>query len=591
MSQDPVSLPASSASPETPPQAVDAVADSASDASAPGACAAAPSAPESCAPAATGAAESGGESAAADLPTAAGAAESGGESGAPGESGAGPESDGQPRRKVRLNPTVVPQALRPVPNLAATEPAVAPELTAAAAGSPSAAIPESAAATPPVAAQEPAPKPEPPRPRLPPVAIPRDVELGADVEAQLAAVVAGGQLETPAVAAPAEEGAVPVAADALEAGAKLKGTIQSISVDSVFLDLGLPMTGVVPLRQFDPRHPPKVGATVSVAVEKLDETEGLIHCNLPRGRGKVSHDWNAVVVGQTVDCNVVSTNKGGLEVTVGSLRGFLPASQVELGYAQNLDTYVGQKISVRVTEVNAGRRRLIVSRRLLLAEERQANEATLLDQIQAGQTHTGVVKSLKDFGAFIDLGGIDGFLHIGQISWQRINKPSDILAEGQRVEVKVLAVDREKKRISLSMRQSEQNPWTTAEEKYAKGTQVTGRVTRIEPFGAFIELEPGVEGLVHISELDHKRIRAVSDVLSQNQMVELQVLEVDPRKKRISLSAKALKAKPEEAAPPPSATAAPEPPPQRRKPAGNLKGGIGGTQPGGLFGDPRRYNQ
>ncbi len=487
------------------------------------------------------------------------------------------------RRKVRLAPVADPKSLRPIPNLAAGEAAAVPtgESSAPTAGG-KPPMPE-APPHPPVEAVV-AAKTSPP----PPVSIPRREELDAAMEAEITAAMQAGAGAAAPVALPAEEGAPPVTEETLAPGAKLKGTIQKVTEESVFLDFGLRMTGIVPLHQFDPQKPPQVGATVQVTVDKVDETEGLISCHLPRGRGKVSHDWNAVVVGQTVDCQVTATNKGGLEVTVGSLRGFLPASQVELGFVANLESYIGRRLSVRVTEVNPARRRLIVSRRLLLAEERQANEATLLAQIEPGQIRSGVVKSIKDFGAFIDLGGIDGFLHVGQISWQRINKPSDVLSEGQGVEVKVLSVDREKKRISLSLRQLEQNPWASAEEKYAKGSQVTGRVTRIEPFGAFVELEPGVEGLVHISELDHKRVRKVEDVVSLNQMVELKVLEVDPKKHRISLSAKALKAKPEEA--PREAGATPAAPPPERKPKTNLKGGIGGQTQGGLFGDPRQYS-
>lgn len=487
------------------------------------------------------------------------------------------------RRKVRLAPVADPKTLRPIPNRAAGE-SQAPPRAESTVPPPSveAFVPEPPRHSP-VAAGVAGPSPPPP-----PVSIPRREELDAAMEAEIAAALQASDVPLAPAAPPAEEGAPPVTEETLEPGAKLKGTIQKVAEENVFVEFGLRMTGLVPLRQFDPQHPPQVGATVQVSVDKVDETEGLIYCNLPRGRGKVSHDWSAVVVGQTVDCQVTGVNKGGLEVTVGSLRGFLPASQVELGFVANLESYIGRQLSVRVTEVNPARRRLIVSRRLLLAEERQANEATLLAQIEPGQIRNGVVKAIKDFGAFIDLGGIDGFLHVGQISWQRINKPSDVLSEGQGVEVKVLSVDREKKRISLSLRQLEQNPWATVEEKYAKGSQVTGRVTRIEPFGAFVELEPGVEGLVHISELDHKRVRKVEDVVSLNQMVELKVLEVDPKKRRISLSAKALKARPEEA--PQESPAAPAAPPPERKAKVHLKGGIGGQTQGGLFGDPRQYS-
>jgi small subunit ribosomal protein S1 len=200
---------------------------------------------------------------------------------------------------------------------------------------------------------------------------------------------------------------------------------------------------------------------------------------------------------------------------------------------------------------------------------------------------TGRVKSIKDYGAFLDLGGIDGFLHIGQMSWVRIQHPSEILTQGQDVEVKVLSVDKEKKKIGLGMRQLSANPWTTAEAKYAKGSTVTGRVTRTEPFGAFVELEPGVEGLVHISELDHKRVRRVTEVLNVDQTATVQVLEVDPQKKRISLSLKALMAKPDE--PQEEAVAPAAGPVYERKRKEPLRGGIGGTAPGGLFGDPRKF--
>ena len=250
-----------------------------------------------------------------------------------------------------------------------------------------------------------------------------------------------------------------------------------------------------------------------------------------------------------------------------------------------------------MTEVNPARRRLILSRRLLLAEEREVSGAHLLDEIHPGQVRNGVVKSLKDFGAFVDLGGIDGFLHVGQITWQRINKPSDVLSEGQPVEVKVLTVDREKKRISLSLRQMGSNPWSDAEARYSKGMNLSGKVTRIEAFGAFVELEPGLEGLVHISEIEHRRINRVEDVLTVGQMLDLQVLEVDPKKKRVSLSAKALKAKPESTRPgstrPPKVKDEDLAPGKgeayERKLKGNLKGGIGGPKQGGLFGDPRKF--
>lgn len=498
----------------------------------------------------------------------------------------------EPKRKIRLAPVVDPKLVRPIPNLSTGD--VAAMAANGEAGAPAATV-ESAAAQPEVVAKPAAPL-EPPVRRPPPVAIPQVGDLDANVEAELAAALQTSQAAPEAAAAPAEEGAAPVTEETLAPGAKIKGKVHSIDAENVFFDLGLRLTGIVPFKQFDPKRTLEIGTILTLTVDKIDEAEGLIHCHLQRGRGRVSGDWSSVVVEQTVECKVASVNKGGLEVIVGALRGFLPASQVELGYAANLESYVGQTISARVTEVNPARRRLILSRRVLLAEEREQNSGKLLEEIQPGQVRTGVVKSLKDFGAFVDIGGIDGFLHVGQITWQRIHKPSDVLSEGQQVEVKVVSVDREKKRIGLSLRQLVSNPWAEVEAKYAKGTNVTGKVTKIEGFGAFIELEPGLEGLVHISELEHRRVQSVNEVLSVGQMVELQVLEVDPKKKRISLSAKALKAKPESTKPARAPKVADEDlapgkgQVYERKMKGNLKGGIGGPQKGGLFGDPRSFN-
>jgi ribosomal protein S1 len=499
---------------------------------------------------------------------------------APGEAETPPAAEASaaiaesPRPRVRLNPVQNPAELKPVGSQPVGE------------ESPSAASPE----TPPAVQAELAPvESSPPPRRSEPVSIPRTEELDSEMEASLAAAMQSADLESPVVAS-AEEGEPPVTEETLTSGAKLKGTIQSVDDDSVFLDLGLRTTGFVPRRQFDAKRPPEVGKVIDIVVDKVSEAEGLIHCNLPRGRARISGDWATVVVGQTTDCQVAGTNKGGLEVTVGSLRGFLPASQVELGFAANLETYVGKVLSVRITEVNAGRRRLIVSRKALLAEERASTEETFFNDVHPGQVRSGTIKTLKDYGAFVDLGGMDGFLHIGQISWQRINKPSDVLREGQVVEVKVVSVDREKKRVALSMRQMGQNPWSSAETRYAQGTKASGKVTRIEQFGAFVELEPGLEGMVHISQLDHKRIGKVEDVLTVGQEIEAQVIEVDPRRKRISLSMKVLIARPEAPKKPADEDLAPgKGQAYERKSKGSLKGGIGGEKRGGLFGDPRSF--
>lgn len=418
------------------------------------------------------------------------------------------------------------------------------------------------------------------------VEIPKDDDLDAGLEAELEAALSGQS-------APAAESA-PGTGEAsssseLAPGQRISGTISSISADSIVVDLGVRTAGIVPARQFA-KASPEVGQQIEVVVDSISEEEGTAACSLPGGSRKPAGNWDGVDVGQVVDVTVKKTNKGGLEVMVGGLRGFMPASQVDIGFVSDLDQFIGKKLTARIVEVNPQRRKLVVSRRSLLAEERKEKEGELFDALEKGKTVTGKVKSIKDFGAFVDLGGADGLLHIGQISWSRINHPSDVLEVGQEVEVQILDVDAEKKKISLSMRQLQANPWSLVEQNYPIGSPVRGTVSRVADFGAFVKLEPGVEGLIHISQLDHKRVRAVSDVLREGQDVEAKVLEVDPGKRRISLSLKAM-------------TAAPEPEPEmmeqqddrddrrrRRKQRGDLRGGTGTGGRGGLFGNPNDFN-
>lgn len=444
----------------------------------------------------------------------------------------------------------------------------------------------------PAEARAPAP---PPRPE--PVEIPsRNQSLDADLEAELeAALAAGAQAPSPAVieapSLPAEGSepsaavAAPLAPDAeIKQGTKLTGTVASIHGDDMFLDFGLRMPGVLSRRQFGLRKQPMQGESLDVVVARVVESEGLIHVNLPTGTSRVRGEWDALSVDQNVECMVTGTNKGGLEVSIGALRGFMPASQVELGFVPDLNVYIGQRLKARITEINPKRRKLVLSRRVLLEVEREHSQQELFEKIEPGQQYTGRVRTLKDYGAFIDIGGADGLLHVAQISWSRINHPSEVLKEGEEIQVQVLSVDKDKKKISLGMRQLTQNPWKAAESRFAQGAQVKGKVTRIENFGAFVELDEGLEGLIHISELDHKRVNKVSEVLRVGQEVEVQVLEVDTKRKRVSLSLKALKEKPED--PREKAEAAPV---KRSRSVDSLVGGIGEPTGGKLFGDPSKY--
>ncbi len=506
-------------------------------------------------------------------------------------------------RRLRLNPKVDEAECKATPSLPPRPAADPPSLSVAAADAPrSADVPGEDRATPeppaPGGAERsvPAAAPAAAAPLFAParaastVELPPLRELDSALEAEIEAAMASGDLDPdalPAIAAEGEPaGAEKPPQELLEAGQHLTGRIQSIHGDSVFLELGYRSPGVVPLRQFVSGKKPEVGQRIEVLVDRVSAEEGLILVNLPKGLRRVSGNWEALAKGQIVECIVNRTNKGGLEVTVGGLRGFLPSSQVDLGFVSDLEPFVGQKLRVEVIEANPKKRNLVVSRRAYLMIERKELEEKFWQTLDVGQTYTGRVKTIKDYGAFVDLGGTDGFLHIGEMSWHRIKHPSEVVKEGQTVDVKVLSLDRDKKKIGLGMKQLAQNPWSTAADRYPANSAVTGKVTRIADFGAFVELEPGLEGLIHVSEIDHKRVRHPSDALKVHQVVTAQVLETDVERKRVSLSLKALIARPEESKPVEEAPAES----YKRKRKGPLKGGTGGTAARGLFGNPADYS-
>ena len=496
--------------------------------------------------------------------------------------------DDKQQRRGRLNPTGG-EAARPVPSR--TKPVLDPQDTEQALEQLQAeAVDESPEPT------EPDPEPVGPlaqQQAAVAVDLPPDATLDASLEAEIEAALASDDAALLEVAAHAtadkhndadpETDSPPIAEEEIEEGTPLNGTIVSVDQDSAFVDVGLRATGIVPRRQWE-KEEPEPGQLIEVRVDRYDPDEGLIHLNLPRGRRRVGGDWDAVTPGMVCDCMVNKSNKGGLEVSVGSLRGFLPAGQVDRSYVENLDQYIGQKLTVQVVEVDSRRRNLVVSRRALLEDEFQDAAQAIWEQLEVGQTRSGTVKTIKDYGAFVDLGGLDGFLHIGEISWSRINHPSDVLTEGEAVDVKILSIDKERSRVGLGLRQLTHDPWAGAVEAFAVGRRVGGTVTRVMDFGAFVELEPGIEGLVHISELDHARVRRVGDVLNEGQEIEVQVLEVDPQRKRVSLSLKALKQKPDTD----DGKDLSDEPPVERVDREELKGGTG-TGSNMLFGDPGEF--
>jgi small subunit ribosomal protein S1 len=289
-------------------------------------------------------------------------------------------------------------------------------------------------------------------------------------------------------------------------------------------------------------------------------------------------DWSSVAEGQIVEARVTGTNKGGLEVQVNGIRGFMPISHLELFRVEDLQPYLNQRLNCLVTDVNPAEKNLIVSRRALLEKEREASREKLWAELAEGQVRTGIVRTVKEFGAFVDLGGVDGLVHISEMAWSRVDKADSVVQPGQSVQVQVLKIDPETKKVSLGLKQLQESPWSRLDVRYPPGELVAGKVTKLMDFGAFVELEPGIEGLVHISELAHQHVRRPSDVVKVGQDVQVRVLKVDQSMKRISLSLKAASAAPE---PPPEAAAAaaePAEPEKPRKPIPPrktpLKGGL-----------------
>ena len=327
---------------------------------------------------------------------------------------------------------------------------------------------------------------------------------------------------------------------------RLLGKVLSIHGPDVFVDVpGGRSQGVLSLTQF-PDGPPEPGTEVEVSIEGYDRANGLVL--LSRKGAAQSVDWSSVANGMIVDALVTATNKGGLEVQVNGIRGFLPISQIDLFRVENAEQYINQRLRCEVVEVDPRERNLVLSRRILLEREREENREKLWKELAEGQVRSGVVRSVKDFGAFVDLGGVDGLLHVSEMSWARVKDAAEVVQPGQTLKVIVLKIDHERRKLSLGLKQLTASPWDDVQTKYIPGHRVKGKVTRIMDFGAFVELEPAVEGLIHVSELSPQRVRRVTDVVKPDQEVEVLVLSVDSAQRRISLSLKAALAQQAEAA-------------------------------------------
>ena len=325
----------------------------------------------------------------------------------------------------------------------------------------------------------------------------------------------------------------------LEEQSRLTAKVVRLGREDIFVELpGAREQGCLAIRQFTDELP-EVGAELEVIVQRFNRADGLYEVSMPGTAADVG-EWEDVNEGIVVEAQVTGHNAGGLEVQVGSIRGFIPISQISLYRVENIEEFVGEKWNCVVTECNAERRNLVVSRRAFLEREREEQKRVLMESLAVGQIHEGTVRKLMDFGAFVDIGGVDGLVHISQLSWSRVDHPSEIVSEGDLIKVRVEKIDEQTGKIGLSLRDTLVNPWDLAEGKYHVGGVFPGRVVKIMDFGAFVELEAGVEGLIHISELAHQRVRTVADVVSAGDNIQVQILSVDTEAKRISLSIKAM---------------------------------------------------
>lgn len=330
------------------------------------------------------------------------------------------------------------------------------------------------------------------------------------------------------------------------AGEIVKGTVIEVRPKEVLVDIGYKSEGVIPANEFDDIKVVKLGDIIDVLIERLEDKDGMVV--LSKEKAEFKQNWEKIVntanEGITVMGKVKAVVKGGLLVNIG-VEAFLPASQVDIVPPKNLAIFVGNSYEFKVVKINQDRQNVVLSRRELIEAERNARRANLLSEMVPGDIRKGTVKNITDFGAFIDLNGLDGLLHITDMSWGRIGHPSELLKVGQEIDVVVLDINREKERVSLGLKQKSANPWDAIENKFPVGTKVKGKVVNLVPYGAFVELEPGVEGLVHVTELSWtKRIAKPSDVLKVDQELEAVVLGINREEQKISLGVRQLETNP-----------------------------------------------
>ncbi|NPV42383.1 MAG: bifunctional 4-hydroxy-3-methylbut-2-enyl diphosphate reductase/30S ribosomal protein S1 [Firmicutes bacterium] len=330
----------------------------------------------------------------------------------------------------------------------------------------------------------------------------------------------------------------------LKPGEIITGTVVQVNENEVMVNVGYKSDGIIPLHELSaesfasPEEIVKNGDKIDVYVLKIEDKEGNLI--LSKKRADIKKAWdeieNIYQNKDEIEAEVTEQVKGGLLANVKGLRGFIPASHVALHYVPDLGEYIGKKLKFKIIEVDKKKNRIILSHKIVMEEEQERKRKETWESIKEGQIIKGKVQRLTDFGAFVDVGGVDGLIHISELSWGRVNHPSEVVKEGDEIEVKVLGVDRERGRISLGLKQILPDPWENIEEKYKIGTIITGKVVKLVNFGAFVEVEPGVEGLVHISQISREHIAKPEDVLAVGQEIKAKILDITPEEHKMSLS-------------------------------------------------------
>ncbi|WP_400163807.1 30S ribosomal protein S1 [Brevibacillus sp. TJ4] len=344
-------------------------------------------------------------------------------------------------------------------------------------------------------------------------------------------------------------------ATVISVGDTVKATVTKVEEKQALVDVGYKYDGLIPISELSVLHVEKVsdvvavGDTFEVKVIKLnDDKEELV---VSKKAVAMEAAWadleQKMASGEVIHATVKEVVKGGLVVDVG-VRGFIPASMVERHFVEDFSDYKGKELSLKVVEMDKEKNKVILSHKAVLEDEAKVKKQSILDSIQPGQILEGTVQRMTDFGVFVDIGGVDGLVHVSELAWNRVEKPSDVVKEGDKVQVKVLKVDRENERIGLSIKETQAGPWANVAEEFKPGSIVTGTVKRLVSFGAFVEVAPGIEGLVHISQIANRRVNTPSEVLKEGQEVQVKVLDVVPHEQRISLSIRAVEEEREEQA-------------------------------------------